>query len=145
MICFPRNNPKKTANNPKKLLAKIFRRANLYSPTFIKDIVSKVKEEKVVNPPNNPVKIKSLVLDDRFRTSAILQQRPIKKEPIILTDNIPQGKVGNIERCTHVEIPKRNIVPMAPPVIRSKTFIMLIPWCLCVCFSPGWLMTRGRW
>ena len=59
--CFPRANPAKTAINPSALLAKMLSRANLASPFRKRALVSSAKEEKVVKPPNNPVKRNALV------------------------------------------------------------------------------------
>ncbi|OKZ28882.1 MAG: hypothetical protein BHV83_20935 [Parabacteroides sp. merdae-related_45_40] len=105
MKFLPRSNPKNTANNPNTLLAIRFKSANLYSPVFISDIVSSANEENVVNPPNSPVKRNTLAPADRLQVSAILQQKPMRKEPITLTESIPKGKECSIERCTHVETP----------------------------------------
>ena len=144
VIAFlPRSNPKNTANNPNRLLARIFRNASLYSPVFISDIVSNANEENVVNPPNSPVKRKTLALAEILQYSAMLQQKPIRKEPITLTESIPKGKECSIERCTHVETPKRNRVPIAPPVISSKTFIITIY--IFSVFFPGLVKDPGRW
>lgn len=52
--------------SPNILLARMFSSANLYSPVFISDIVSRVKDEKVVTPPNSPVKRKALTLTDKL-------------------------------------------------------------------------------
>lgn len=89
---LPRRKPRNTANIPRILLASILINANLYSPDFMRVIVSSVNEEKVVNPPKSPVKRKALVFWEKEKASAILQQKPIKKEPITLTDKIPYGK-----------------------------------------------------
>lgn len=89
---LPRRKPRKTAIIPSMLLASRLIRANLYSPERIRSIVSRVKEEKVVNPPKRPVKRKARVLWEKEKASAILQQKPIRKEPITLTDKIPKGK-----------------------------------------------------
>ena len=105
MKFLPRSNPKNTANNPNTLLAIRFKSANLYSPVFISDIVSSANEENVVNPPNSPVKRNTLAPADRLQVSAILQQKPMRKEPITLTESIPKGKECSIERYTHVETP----------------------------------------
>lgn len=142
MKFLPRSSPKNTANNPNILLAIRFKNAHLYSPVLISDIVSNVNEENVVNPPNSPVKRNALAPAERLHVSAMLQQKPIRKEPITLTESIPKGKECSIERCIHVETPKRNTVPIAPPVISSKTFI--IPFPFLVCFSPGWLKDPGK-
>lgn len=122
---MPANNPRNTAISPSMLLARILRNANLYSPVFISNIVSSVKEENVVKPPNKPVKRKIRVLTEKFKCSARLQLKPIRKEPIILTESIPTGKECSTEGCIHLETPKRSSVPIAPPVISNRTFIML--------------------
>ena len=59
--CLPTYNPVKTAINPSALLSTMLSRANLASPFRKRALVSSAKEEKVVNPPNNPVKRKALV------------------------------------------------------------------------------------
>ena len=56
------------------------------------DIVSNANEEKVVNPPKSPVNRKALVLTEKLWSSARLQQKPIRKEPITFTESIPKGK-----------------------------------------------------
>ena len=58
---MPTYNPAKTAINPSALLARILSRANLASPFRKRALVSKAKEEKVVNPPKSPVKRNALV------------------------------------------------------------------------------------
>lgn len=68
------------------LLAKILINASLYSPVLIKVRVSNVKDENVVNPPNNPVKRNARVLGEKLNASARLQQKPIRKEPITFTE-----------------------------------------------------------
>lgn len=50
---------------PSRLLAMILMNASLYSPVFMRVIVSRVKEEKVVKPPNSPVKRKRRALAER--------------------------------------------------------------------------------
>ena len=72
----------------------------------------------------------------------MLQQNPIRKEPITLTESIPKGKECSIRRCTHVEIPKRNTVPIAPPVISSKTFVITIY--IFSVFFPGLVKDPGK-
>ena len=74
------------------LLANILINASLYSPVYIKVTVSNVKDEKVVNPPNSPVNRNARVLGEKLNASARLQQKPIRKEPITLTERIPKGK-----------------------------------------------------
>lgn len=59
--CLPTYNPAKTAINPNALLATMLSRANFSSPFRKRALVSKAKEEKVVKPPNSPVKRKALV------------------------------------------------------------------------------------
>ena len=59
--CLPTYNPAKTAINPNALLATMLSRANLASPFRKRALVSSEKEEKVVKPPNNPVKRNALV------------------------------------------------------------------------------------
>lgn len=58
---FPSRMPNSAAISPKPLLAMIFRIAILYSPERRRTIVSRVNEEKVVNPPKNPVKRNALI------------------------------------------------------------------------------------
>lgn len=87
------------------LLARILNKASLYSPVFMSDMVSSVKEENVVKPPNKPVKRNIRVLTEKFKCSARLQLKPMRKEPITLTESIPIGKECSTDRCTHVETP----------------------------------------
>lgn len=121
-----------TATNPRILLASRYSNADLYSPDRSISIVSSVKDENVVKPPNSPVKRKNLVFWVKLKASAKLQQKPIRSEPIKLTDKVPKGKEKSIERCVNVETPNLSAVPIAPPNIKRKPCIIEPS-----VFSPG--------
>lgn len=123
-ILLPSMMPRNTAANPNILLANRYNRADLYSPERSIIIVSRVKEENVVNPPKRPVKRNILVFGVKLKASAKIQQKPIRKEPIILTDNVPKGKEKSIERCVNVETTNLSAVPIAPPVIKRKPCVI---------------------
>lgn len=65
-MVLPKIKPMKTANNPNRLLAIILKKAILYSLERIRTIVSSAKDEKVVKPPNNPVKIKAFEFAEKL-------------------------------------------------------------------------------
>ena len=57
--------------------------------------ISIEKVEKVVNEPNNPIIKKYLInIGDPWFFSIELTNKPIKKEPEILTNSVPIGKLG---------------------------------------------------
>lgn len=118
---LPKVNPKKTAANPAILLAKIFRKASLYSPVLSKAIELSAKEEKVVKPPNIPANRNTRTFTEKLQVSAKAQQKPIRNDPDTLTLNIPKGKEWSVKRCTHEDTRNLNNVPNAPPVIKQIT------------------------
>ena len=57
-------------------------------------MLSSVKAEKVVKPPQMPVIKKSFQSTDEFVLKLMPQNKPIKKQPIILIKKVAVGNVG---------------------------------------------------
>ena len=50
----------------------------------------------------------------------------MKKEPITLTENVPQGKAVVVAFPSHEEMLKRKIAPIKPPIPTAKSRPMFI-------------------
>ncbi len=82
-------------------------------PFCIKVKVSLEKDEKVVNPPKNPVIKKSLIFwFDNICDANIVEIKPIRKEPTVLTRSVAYGKVALVKMRL---IPYRPHAPIKPP------------------------------
>jgi hypothetical protein len=89
-------------------------------------MVSSENEENVVKPPRMPIKIKVLILDDKLAVSQVPQSIPMIKDPKMLTINVPMGKVPVKYLWVIPETAYRPTVPMAPPAINKKIFVIII-------------------
>lgn len=94
--------------------------------------ISSANDEKVVRPPQKPVMRKIFIVGEMTPLfSASEKNIPIKKQPTILTTNVPNGKVV-IARAWHIlPVKKRRQEPIKPPIpainiIFSIVFIILI-------------------
>ncbi len=97
-------------------------------PSFIKLRLSIEKAENVVKPPQNPTPTKryNLFNNKLFSLANDVINNPNKKQPIILTRKVPNGK-KNIFFSNIFPIPYLKIVPINPPKpIKMIFFIFLI-------------------
>ncbi len=85
-------------------------------PDLIKVKHSSVKEEKVVNPPNNPTNKNKRKFTEIVPLSRSPHVNPIINEPIKFTANVPHGKTPTNKRCAQPETQYLNTVPEAPPI-----------------------------
>lgn len=64
------------------------------SPFFSKECFSKANAEKVVKPPQNPVARNKVLLEEITLPLAVNpKKRPISRQPITLTRNVPKKKL----------------------------------------------------
>src|SRR5262245_58467184 len=85
--------PSHTSPKPMITFAPILTSALNASPSRNRLIVSLPKEEKVVKPPRMPINIKARDSGVKApRASASCDRKPITKQPIRFTVNVPKGK-----------------------------------------------------
>ena len=65
-------------------------------PVLIRWVLSIEKAEKVVKPPKRPVIRSSRHSIDNCHRSESPKRLPIIKQPITLTDKVPNGKMGEV-------------------------------------------------
>jgi hypothetical protein len=120
-----RKYPPNTIAIPIKLLARIFRTASFISLSRTRFIVSSENEEKVVNPPKNPINKKVRIYEGIEESSQKAQTIPISKDPDALTTKVPRGKTVLNNLCASPAVTYLARVPSAPPVIRKRILITL--------------------
>jgi hypothetical protein len=86
------NSPATVRAKPTSTLRSAFIKALSIVPPRIIRIDSKEKEEKVVNPPRNPVTRNIRRERDTMDLSASPATKPIKRQPNRFTAKVPQGK-----------------------------------------------------
>ena len=104
----------------------IFPPAAKYFLLSINNIVSKLNDEKVLNPPSMPEIRKTLVLSesiDVLRSKPIIN--PITNAAITFDIKVPNGNIGNTEVIPFV-IKYLAMHPKNPPRPTNNIFIMLI-------------------
>ncbi len=75
--------------------------ASSHCESRINSLVSKINDEKVVNDPMNPTNmIIRILLEINSRSSASGQIKPKQKHPMMLTTNVPKGKLPPVIRYT---------------------------------------------
>lgn len=75
------------------MLLLMYKKANQICPSRNIATVSFENEEKVVNPPKNPVTKKSRHSIETLPLSERPNTIPMRKQPIIFTAIVPKGKV----------------------------------------------------
>ncbi|SBV93513.1 hypothetical protein KL86DYS1_10887 [uncultured Dysgonomonas sp.] len=78
--------------------------------------VSLANVEKVVKPPQNPV----ISRNRRLLEGKRFANKPIQKQPRILTANVPTGNGNGSDRVTSTEARKRITLPTAPPILTKR-------------------------
>ena len=129
--------PQKTNNIPKTLLIVTYATAVFQLPSLNSWNVSRVKVEKVVNPPKRPVNTKRRHSWDQWVSSNRHQIKPIRNEPRRLTASVPAGKTGPVKRWTKRNIPWRQTAPIDPPAIIARILSIKI-------FSCGQMISSTR-
>src|ERR1700722_7842185 len=84
--------------------------------------VCKLKDEKVLNPPQTPTAsscCKAVAKARSARWARMPEIRPRRIDAVILTTNVPNGKVSPKRRATKPDHQKRHKVPIAPPTKTS--------------------------
>lgn len=109
-------------------LIKIFAIAIIKLPERINSTVSALKVEKVLNPPQKPIKTNILklwfVINFSLNTAIVIARI---KQLKILEHSVARGKTDLKFDCTNAPIPKRARLPKPPPInINSKLFMSLI-------------------
>lgn len=115
MSCLVISSPMPNKRMPQTLLTIILVRAQLIFPVLNKLKFSNAKLAKVVNAPNIPVKIKSLVVVENAKKSDKPNRIPATKEPNKLTVKVPNGNVLAVDIVIAYLITYREIAPIAPP------------------------------
>ena len=79
--------------------------------------MSSENDEKVVNPPQNPV-IRKTFIDGEIKWvfSAIPKKMPMMKLPTTFTVNVPHGKAELQTKWANLPVRKRRQVPIKPPI-----------------------------
>ena len=93
--------------------AAMLRPALVQSFFWMSSRVCKLKVEKVVKPPQNPVMRKSAVGDLRWSISQKPAAMPMANEPSAFAARVPKGKDSN--RASPIANPWRPRLPSAPP------------------------------
>ena len=95
-------------------------------PSLISSKLSKLKVEKVVNPPKNPTVIKSLTIGEiSVLFNVIPKTQPIKKQPNKFAANVPyKDKLKHDFETKDI----KNLVtaPNPPPINTAKTLYSII-------------------
>lgn len=102
-------------------LATMFMPAGIKSPLRNKSKVSPLKDEKVLNPPQNPIAMKSRHESFSILESEDPKNNPSRSELTTLEVRVPYGKFeGSIMPVT---FPVKNLVtePSPPPAKMSST------------------------
>jgi hypothetical protein len=108
----------------KKKFRKILDRAKKVLPFLNNSTVSKVKEEYVLKPPQNPVIIKSLIAALRLNLSTLkISIAPKTTQLKKFAVNVAKGKTG-FHRPNNLETKKRATLPNPPPKKTSKNSFM---------------------
>ncbi len=89
----------KVASNPINTLETTYAEACQSCPSRSNATVSYEKAEKVVNPPISPVARNSRHSGVRLPLSVKPKTIPMKKQPIIFTVKVPNGKVEKNFAC----------------------------------------------
>jgi hypothetical protein len=85
-------------------------------PALSRFSVSRLNDEKVVNPPQKPT-----IRNCRHAALSMFEARiPIAKHPITLMDSVPHGKAMPSQCATPVPMAKRAQPPMALPRATHK-------------------------
>ena len=97
-----------TAISPSARLSNVYSTAESIAPSRPNSRFSFINVENVVKPPQKPVTKTSFVVGEICPPSDSPESRPIRKQPMILTAIVPQGKAtgrrsktGNDETATH--------------------------------------------
>jgi hypothetical protein len=107
-------------------LRTIFRMATIPLPPRISSIVSKLKAENVLKPPQNPV-----ITKKRSQGWAIIlsESKPIVKARIRqlkkLEMKVANGKTVNDILRTTSDIPNRARLPNPPPIKTTNSFVIV--------------------
>lgn len=99
----------------------IFKEANNISVSRKRAMDSKLKEEKVVNPPRIPM-VRNIFNDgsEINFSSSIVIRKPMAKQPIRLTKRVPKGKLAGKILCIAPDSQYLKDAPMPPPVKTRK-------------------------
>src|SRR6185437_2460554 len=93
--------------------------------------VCKLKDEKVVYPPQMPLIRKARMCGgakSRPSVPVTLKKIPMSSDPVILTRRVPQGKVSPNQKLTSPPIQNRATLPNAPPTAtRMYARIIKVP------------------
>ena len=112
--------PHQTARMPMMTLAPTYSAVSRTSPAFIMPKDSLAKVLKVVKPPQKPVTSSSFISGDNTPLLTSPTNKPISKEPRILTANVPQGN-----EALMFESKYRNTEPTAPPNATNNRFLII--------------------
>lgn len=87
--------PATTIKTPKMILIEVYNTITNQCRWLSSMYVSLANDEKVVNPPQNPVMSSALIVGEiTFDLSANPKSTPISKDPRMFTTNVP---IGNVE------------------------------------------------
>jgi len=94
----------------------MFKKPNKISLSLKRLKDSSIKVEKVVKAPIKPINKKERISGLTVILSNIVYKKPIKKDPLILTIYVPNGKVVALLLAIYLEKRNRKIAPIAPPM-----------------------------
>jgi len=107
--------PIKARLSPTKLVMRIYITAVLTSPSRKRFKFSRLKEEKVVNPPRMPTKRKTLNRGENSKRSNKPQRKPMTNDPKRFTTRVLVGKTPFENLKSRLETAYLNIPPIALP------------------------------
>ncbi len=86
-------------------------------PCWIRFKVSSEKVENVVNPPSSPIVIANRIsTDTTIRSMRIIDEKPINRDPRILTIIVPYGNLIPSQFTQYICTRYLSTEPMAPPI-----------------------------
>ena len=112
-------------------LAPTYRAVSRTSPAFIMPKDSLAKVLKVVKPPQKPVTNNNFISGDKTPLLTRPTNKPISKEPMIFTTNVPHGNEVFIPDSRY-----RKTEPAAPPNATNKRFRIIL---LLICKLLMWV------
>ncbi len=130
----PRRSPIQTAARPRNTCRRILAEALMIAPSFSRASDSNPKVEKVVNPPNTPMKRKIRMSGPSSdRVSASPWSSPMSKHPRMFTVSVPTGKPNaGLNRLKAPAMTNRLMEPRNPPNPTNRS-----------CGNPYGDMVRG--